>query len=334
MSSFFDLPEESFSKGSNSKGFTEDLNIYDPNPDKYNGSYKSVFRFVPYVKDKAKSKYTKYTCKIWNPLTKEKLVVDCPSNEEKPSFLWTLESVIRSLKKDEPEMFENLSKSFSRWYTHTSPIYIKKDPQRPDLEGQIKFLQFRSQINDSIEQQMNPEDVDGIISTKKINPYHLLEGKDFLCIVSKKTKEFRDWSKCKFMDEVTPLLFKVGETQIVASNDEKVVKVLQEFLTKNTPEIDKYLHVSWSEETYGQVADALASTVPSTVLEMTIQKSKDQKMNSLIRERIDQKSSKSSSQKSTKIEEDPISFGGTTVNKQTVDSSSSDDEYDDLFKDL
>jgi hypothetical protein len=334
--SFFDLPEESFSKGSSTKGFTEDPNVYDPNPDKYNGSYKSVFRFTPYLTDKTKSKYTKYTCKIWNPLTKEKLVVDCPSNEDKPSFLWTLESVIRSFKKEEPEMFEQLSKSFSRWYTHVSPIYIKKDPQRPDLEGQIKFLQFRSQINDLIEQQMNPEDVDGMVSTRKINPYHLLEGKDFLCIVSKKTKEYRDWSKCKFMDEVSPLVFKVGEKQIAASNDDKIIKALQEFLTKNTPDMEKYFHISWQEETYTQVADALVSTIPATVLEMTIQKSKDQKLNSLIKERLTQKHvGKSSSQKSA-IDEDPLSFGGTTVTtKTTVDTSSnSDDEYDDLFKDL
>jgi hypothetical protein len=335
MSSFFDLPEDSFSKGSSQKGFTEDPNIYDPNPDKYNGSYKSVVRFIPYMKDKTKSKYTKYTCKIWNPLTKEKVVVDCPSNEEKPSFLWTLESVIRSLKKEEPELHENLSRSFSRWYTHTSPIYIKKDPQRPDLEGQIKFIQFRSQINDFIEQQMNPEDVDGMVSTRKINPYHLLEGRDFLCVVSKKTKEFRDWSKCKFMDEVTPLVFKVGEKQIAASNDEKIVKALQEFLTKNTPDMDKYYHVAWTEDTYEQVADALASTIPNSVLEMAIQKSKDQKMNSLIKERMGLK--QKNAPKVSQFEEDPLSFGGTTVNQQTMStstSSDSDDEYDDLFKDL
>jgi hypothetical protein len=69
---------------------------------------------------------------------------------------------------------------------------------------------------------------------------------------------------------------------------------------------------------------------------MTIQKSKDQKLNSLIKERLTQKHvGKSSSQKSA-IDEDPLSFGGTTVTaKTTVDTSSnSDDEYDDLFKDL
>jgi hypothetical protein len=70
------------------------------------------------------------------------------------------------------------------------------------------------------------------------------------------------------------------------------------------------------------------------VLEMAIQKSKDQKLNSLIKERIGSKK-----QVSTKpsIEEESLSFGGTTVNKSTKAVSStpdSDDEYDDLFKDL
>ena len=332
MSDFFDLPEKSFSKNGSNRGFIEDPNIYDPNPDKYNGSYRSVFRFIPYQHDKSKTKYTKYTCKIWNPLTKEKLIVDCPSNEEKPSFLWTLETTIRSFKKSEPDLFANLTASFSRWFTHTSPIYIKKDPQRPDLEGQIKFLQFRNQIDDFIEQQLNPEEIEGV-SSRKINPYHLLEGKDFLCVVSKKTKEFRDWSKCKFMDEVTPFVFKVGEKQIATSTDPKIIKVLEEFLLKNTPSMDKYLHISWTEDTYTQVADAICAVIPKTVLEMAMAKSKDQKMNSLIKERI---SSNSKSTSSTDFEESLI-FGGstkTTEVEKPSKSTDSDDEYDDLFKDL
>jgi hypothetical protein len=332
--SFFDLPEEQFSKNSKPGAFKEDPNIYDPDPDKYNGSYKSVFRFIPYLKDKSKSKYTKYTCKIYNPLTQEKLIVDCPSNEEKPSFLWTLDSVIRSLKKEEPDLHAELSKAISRWYTHISPIYIKKDPQRPDLENQIKFLQFRSQIDQCIEQQINPEDVDGLMGIKKVNPYHLLEGKDFLCSVSKKTREFRDWSKCKFMDEITPLVFKVGDKLVAASENEKVIKLLEEFLLKNTPDVSQYLHNNWTEETYSQVASAIVSAIPqTTILEIALQKSKDSKMNALIREKIE---SKSKSKSSVKLDDLDFSKSLPKKEEKAIEKMpfDEDDEYDNLFNDL
>ena len=332
MTDFFDLPDDAFSKGKNApKSKKVDPNIYDPDPNMHNGSYKSVVRFVPYVLDKSKSKYTKYSAKFWNALTKESLIIDCPSNVDKPSILWTIESVLRGLKKEEPELVEELGKSFSRWYTHHSPVYIKKDPQRPDLEGTVKLFKFRNQIDQVIDQQMNPEEMDGIATNKKINPFHLLEGKDFLCIVGKKTKDFRDWSKCKFMDEVSPLVFKIGETSVQVKNDEKSVKLVTEFLTKNTPSLDEYLHQDWTEETYQKVAEAVLAAIPQrNILELILDKSKDTKMNELIRARL--KPTKSNNPVASSSE--PLDYGMAAASSAPEPASSSSDEYDDLFKDL
>lgn len=337
MTDFFDLPEDTFSKGKNATGGKKiDPNVYDPDPNAHNGSYKSVFRFLPYIYDKKKSKYTKYTAKIWNPLTKESVIVDCPSNLDQPSILWSLESVIRSLKKDEPILFEEISRNFSRWYTHHSPVYIKKDPQRPELEGKILIFKFRNQIDQIIDQQLNPEQMDGLDAMKKINPYHLLEGKDFLCVVGKKTKEFRDWSKCKFMDEITPFVFKFGEKQIQVKNDEKIIKAVNDFLMENTPKMDEYLHQDWTEDTYHQVAEALIGAIPQRqILEMALAKSKDQKMNELIRSRMNLSISKNTAGAAPKID-DALDFGETTKPSASapVAESAPQDEYDDLFKDL
>jgi hypothetical protein len=337
MTDFFDLPEETFSRGAKSGTRTKkvDPNVYDPDPNAHNGSYKSVFRFIPYVFDKKLSKYTKYSAKFWNPLTKESLIIDCPSNVEKPSILWTIDSVLGSLRKEEPELVEDIRKNFSRWYTHHSPVYIKKDPQRPDLEGKVLIFKFRNQIDQIIDQQMNPEEIEGLDSVKKINPYHLLEGKDFLCVVGKKTKEFRDWAKCKFMDEVTPFVFKIGDTQVQVKNDEKSVKLVNEFLQKNTPSLDEYLHVEWTEETYFQVAEAIFGAIPQrSVLEMILGKSKDSKMNDLIRSKM--KPAKTNNPISTI--DSSIDFTSTPespVSPEPVESDSSNlDEYDSLFKDL
>lgn len=336
MTDFFDLPDDAISKGKGAKTAKKtDPNVYDPDPNAYNGSYKSVVRFIPYVFDKAKSKYTKYSAKFWNPLTKESLIVDCPSNVEKPSILWTIESVVRGLKKEEPELAEEISRNFSRWYTHHSAVYIKKDPQRPDLEGKVLFFKFRNQIDQIIDQQMNPEELDGLDGVKKINPYHLLEGKDFLCVVGKKTKDFRDWSKCKFMDEITPFIFKIGDKTVQVKNDEKVVKLVNEFLTKNTPKLDEYLHQDWTEDTFEKVAEAVISAIPQRqVLEMVLSKSKDQKMNELIRSKMKPGKSNNPIKK-----EDDLEFGLDTPTKSTPTPTSapiesSSDEYDELFKDL
>jgi hypothetical protein len=336
MTDFFDLPEEAFAKKNASSKPKTDPNVYDPDPNAHNGSYKSVIRFVPYLSDKSKSKYTKYSAKFWNALTKESVIVDCPSNVEKPSILWTIESTLRSLKKEEPDLVEEIGKSFSRWYTHHSPVYIKKDPQRPDLEGTVKIFKFRNQVDMVIDAQMNPDELEGLSASKRINPFHLLEGKDFLCIVGKKTQQFRDWSKCKFMDEVSPLIFKIGETQVQVKNDEKSVKLVTEFLSKHTPSMDEYLHKEWTEETFERVADAIVAAIPQReILNMILERSKDTKMNDLVRARLLPR--KSSTPAAAKVDED-LDFGTTPTISQSAASqaadTSADDEYDSLFADL
>lgn len=335
MTDFFDLPEEAFAKKNASSKPKSDPNVYDPDPNAHNGSYKAVIRFVPYLADKSKSKYTKYSAKFWNALTKESVIVDCPSNVEKSSILWTIESTLRSLKKEEPDLVEEIGKSFSRWYTHHSPVYIKKDPQRPDLEGTVKLFKFRNQVDMVIDAQMNPDELEGLSSSKRINPFHLLEGKDFLCIVGKKTQQFRDWSKCKFMDEVSPLIFKIGDTQVQVKNDAQSVKLVTEFLTKNTPSMDEYLHKEWTEETFERVADAIVAAIPQReILNMILERSKDTKMNDLVKARLLPR--KSSTPAAAKVDED-LDFRTTStsapVAAQTADTSA-DDEYDSLFTDL
>lgn len=350
MSDFFDLPEDSFVKNSSSNGGKKtNPNEYDPDPNAFNGSYKSVFRFVPYVFDKTKSKFTKYSAKFWNPLSKEALFVDCPSNEGKPSILWTIERVLKQLKNDEPELHEKLSANFSRWYTHHSIVYIKKDPQRPELENTLKVFKFRNQIDQLIEQQINPEQVDDLTPIKKVNPYHLLQGKDFLCSVGKKTKTFRDWSKCKFMDEVTPLVFKIGDKMIKVENNEKSAKLVQEFLTKYSPKLDEYAHQAWTDETYEKVASFLIASIGNRhVINMILEQSKDEKINALVRAKLEGKATPKtvSSTPASSIDEglefksesesEPFESLDSTEPDATVDtpSSAGGDEYDALFADL
>lgn len=341
MTDFFDLPNDTFVKSSSSSQKKSDVNIYNPDPNAHNGSYKSVFRFIPYISDKTKSKYTKYAAKFWNPLTKEALYIDCPSTVEKPSVLWDLETIIRSFKNDEPELHEQLSSCFSRWHTHHSPVYIKKDPQRPELEGTVKIFKYSAQINNMIEGQINPEEDELLDSVSSVNPFHLLEGKDFLCVVGKKTKQYRDWSKSKFMDEVTPFMFKIGDKSVVVENSEKSAKLVQEFLKKNTPDMDQYLYQEWTEETYQKVADAIASLVSNpTILKMLIDKTRDDKMKQLLTDKMSGSTTSSSTSKSKASElDDDINFESDPFVEEKTETvaettSSEADDYDSLFSDL
>jgi hypothetical protein len=345
MNDFFDLPKETFgSSSSNSNEKKKDENIYDPNPDASGGIYKSVVRFIPNLKDKTQTKYTKYSAKVYNPLTKRAVYVDCPSNENKPSVLWTLSTILGRLKKEEPTVVNEINDNFSRWYTHHSYVYIIKDPQNPDLEGKIKLFKYRAQINDLIEQQMNPDE-DGLLeNTVKVNPFHLLEGKDFLCVVSKKTKTWRDWTKCKFMDELTPFVFNIKDNQVVMKNDEGAIKVVKGFFEKTAPSMEDYLHQSWTDETYNEVASALKAAIGhKEVINMLIAETRDEKMKQLLSLENPHKESVAPASVSSNdtLTNDNISFGGTTVNtaveeKKTpvVTDGESNDEYDDLFKDL
>lgn len=340
MTDFFDLSDDAFvQKPASTGGRKVDTNIYNPDPDAFNGSYKSVFRLLPYIFDKSLSKYTKYSAKFYNALTKEALYVDCPSNVGKPSILWDLASVIKSLKDEEPDLHKQLDDAFSRWSTHYSPVYIKKDPQKPELEGSIKILKFANHINNLIEEQINPEENELLGNVQKINPYHLLQGKDFLCVVGKKTRQFRDWTKCKFMDDVTPFIFKVGDTNVAVENNEKSVSLVQEFLKKNTPKLDEYMHREWDDETREKVADAIIAIVGNrSVIDMLLARTKDTETKAVIEQKLSG-STPSRSPKSQAAESsltDDLEFDNTPSAPATSSPSEeeSSDEYDALFSDL
>ena len=344
MSDFFDLPDDSFKPKASSYERKTDGNIYNPDPNAFNGKYQSVFRFVPYIHDKTKSKYTKYSAKFYNPLTKEATFVDCPSNVSQPSILWDIESVIKTLENDEPELHKKLKDAFSRWHSNWSPVYIKKDPQRPELEGTIKFFKFSAQINNVINGQINPEESELVETAPSVNPYHLLNGKDFLCVVGKKTKIFRDWTKCKFMDDITPFVFKIGDKQVVTENNEKSVKLVQEFLKKNTPTLDEYLHREWTEDQFNKVVENIVTLIqPRPVLDMVLERTKDMKMKEAILSKLAGKTSMSKPADNSSLIDEPVSFESNKTKEtplepvsEKVDNTATieKDEYDSLFEDL
>lgn len=340
------LNNDDFSGKSSARKIDE--NLYNPGPDQgQNGIYKAIFRYVPYAQDTKLSKYRKYSAKLVNPLTNERLYIDCPSTNGVSSILWSLDKEIKKLKDSEPSIHEELSKYFSRSYNYYSPVYIKKDPQVPALEGKIKIFQFGYTIDNLIQQQLNPEA--DIVSVPKINPFHPIEGKDFVLVVKRKTKTWRDFSSCKFMDQVSPLILTVDGEEIPMTTDPKRVKYVTDFLVNNTPDMTPYLFKPWTDSDYEKVAQFVKAIVPyKQIIENVMADLKDEKMKKLFANSSQVNRSQGhtgenmeytpTKEKSTPASSLSVDFDEPTVSaptkSQIEEAPAGNDDLDDLLKDL
>ena len=180
MEDLFNLNLDDFSGKSASAARKTDENVYNPGPDQgQNGVYKAVIRFIPWAGNPKQSRYKKYSAKLVNPLTNEKLYVDCPSTTGASSILWSLDLELKRLANEEPQIVEEIRKKyFNRYYNYYSCVYIKKDPQYPHLEGKIKVFSYGYTIDNLIQQEINPEAE--LVTTQKINPFSQRNHSSFL----------------------------------------------------------------------------------------------------------------------------------------------------------
>jgi hypothetical protein len=278
MEDLFNLNLDDFSGKSQSTARKIDENMYNPGPDQgQNGIYKSIVRFIPWAQDTSKSRYKKYAAKLTNPLTNERLYVDCPSTTGSSSILWSLDLELKRLSTEEPAIVEEIKKYFNRYYNYYSCVYIKKDPQFPNLEGQIKVYSYGYTIDNLIQQEINPESE--LVVTQKINPFSLTEGKDFVLVIKRKTKSWRDFSSSKFMNEVSPLIISTQGKEIAASTEPKVMGFIGDYLKKNSPDMSPYFFKEWTDHEYEKVADYIKAIIPyKQIIDNLVSTTKDERM--------------------------------------------------------
>lgn len=278
MEDLFNLNPDDFTGKAASAARKVDENVYNPGPDQgQNGIYKSVIRFIPWVGDPAKSKYKKYAAKLTNPLTNEKLYVDCPSTNGSSSILWSLDLELKKLANEEPAIVEEIKKYFNRYYNYYSCVYVKKDPQFPSMEGKIKVYSYGYTIDNLIQQEINPESE--LVTTQKINPFSLTSGKDFVLVIKRKTKAWRDFSASKFMSEVSPLIITHNGQEIPVSSDPKVMKFVSEYFKKNSPDLSQYFYKDWTDYEYEKVAEYIKAIVPyKQIIDNLVGGLKDERM--------------------------------------------------------
>ena len=275
----FNLNTDDFTAPKAGTARSVDENLYNPGPDQaQNGVYRSVIRFIPWIGDPAKSKYKKYYARLTNPLTGERFTLDCPSSLGKPYILWTLDLELRKLANEEPEIVKEIQKNFMRAYNYYSLVYIKKDPQFPQLEGKIKVYSFGYNIDNLIQQELNPEAE--LMNIRKINPYSMLEGKDMVLVVKRKTKSWRDYSSSKFMSETSPLILKLDDgRELPVNGEEKVQTYVKGFLEKNSPDLSQYFYKEWSDSDYEKVAEFIKAIIPhKSILDQVLANTRDERI--------------------------------------------------------
>lgn len=284
------LDDKQFSQAPRESFVDPDAYVMDPAKGQQ-GVYKGVGRFLPWWKDPNNSKYRKNAVMLTNPLSKDRLFVDCPSTVNLPSVLWALDKMLkdRENNKVDVDLVKEIRESFSRFLNFYSPFYIYKDMQLPAMENQIKILNFGITIDKLIQKELNPEDADLNPNARKINPYSLIEGKDFLFVVKKKSKKYKDYDDCKFLADVVPFRFVDNDGKHVVTREELVQMSqgvetpLSKFLQANTPNMDKYKYREWTEDTYKQVALYLKAIIgyPGFMREL-IDNTREEKMKHLL----------------------------------------------------
>lgn len=262
----FNLNNDDFIAQSAKKVRSFDDNIYDPDVNKgQNGVYKSVIRFIPWLgaQNVNDIRYKKYTVKLVNPLTGERMFIDDPSTIGASSVFWNLETRLKKLKDEEPELHKEIDKNFNRFYKYFSLIYIKRDDQQPDLVGKIKVFPHGFKIWQLAENLINPPDAD-LGTTTTVNPYDLINGRDFIYVAKKQSSFGRDFSGCKFVDQNSPLIVKTPKGNDVAcSSDPKVQESFKNFLAQHSPNLSQYFFKEWTEADYVKVVSFLKAAITS-----------------------------------------------------------------------
>lgn len=341
---FLNFSADDFINSQTQKVRVSDENIYDPDiKTAPNGVYKAVLRFVPWhgAKSVDDLRYKKYSIRLVNPTTGDRLWIDDPSTIKLSSVFWNIETALKNLEKEEPKLVEEIKKSFSRSYKYFSLVYIKKDPQNPALEGKIKVLPYGHTIWSLGQALIDPQDAD-LGTTQKVNIFSLLDGRDFIFVAKKKTEKWRDFSSSKFMDQASPLIIKTATGKEVAfSNDPQAKEAFSTFLKKNSPDLGSYFFKEWVETDYSRVVAFLKAAIPyKPLLDNAFNQCRDEKIKAAYAASFNQTASNLSTiapapKATLDLLDSEVDFSSaSTLSTKHTSSAAVANDDDDMFKDL
>ena len=244
FSNFTDLGNVEINAGG---GFKKDTNRIECKPENgINGMYEYFGRFLPNPYDPSKSMISKSVVKIKNPaVSGETVTFDCPKSIFKPSFFFTMDKVLKKYEEQPgfSEIVKTIKRSFSRWYSISSLMYISQDACHPENVNKIKVFQYGAAINKIIEEVKK-----GTMSVSGCKPFDLLVGKDFHYIATIKSKalNFADYTSCAFMSTQTPFkYFMDGNYYEVSANELELMSkgqktLLVKLYEEQCPDMSRY----------------------------------------------------------------------------------------------
>ncbi len=217
--------------------------LYTPKPDQgSDGTYRSLIRFLPNVKNPRKPFVRKYV--YWlEDRDGNGFYADSPSTVGDKC---AVQDMFFKLRNSESAVDKKMSEGLKRREVFYALVQIVKDPQNRDLEGQIKVMKFGYKIKTKIDEELNPQFDE---PTQVFDPF---EGKNFELVISKKGG-YPNYDSCKFQGSRSPM--SIGGED-VTSDDAGRTAILD--YIKDAPDLGNFDYRPWTDEQRNKVMGVLS----------------------------------------------------------------------------
>lgn len=217
--------------------------LYTPKPDQgQDGTYRSLIRFLPNVKNPRKPFVRKYV--YWlEDRDGNGFYADSPSTvgDKCP-----VQDMFFKLRNSESAVDKKMSEGLKRREVFYALVQIVKDPQNRDLEGQIKVMKFGYKIKTKIDEELNPQFDE---PTQVFDPF---EGKNFELVISKKGG-YPNYDSCKFQGSRSAMT--INGTDVTA--DDAGRTAILDYI-KDAPELGNFDYRPWTDEQRNKVMGVLS----------------------------------------------------------------------------
>jgi len=277
--------------------------LYTPKPDQgTDGTYRSLIRFLPNVKNPRKPFVRKYV--YWlEDRDGNGFYADSPSTvgDKCP-----VQDMFFKLRNSESAVDKKMSEGLKRREVFYALVQIVKDPQNRDLEGQVKIMKFGYKIKTKIDEELNPQFDE---PTQVFDPF---EGKNFELVISKKGG-YPNYDSCKFQGSRSAMTIN-GEA--VTADDAGRTAILD--YIKDSPELANFDYRPWNDEQRTKVMGVLSQfSNPGSSIETVTQS-------------VSTPAPKKAEAAATQVTE----TAATTATETKTEDSSKGDDFDDFINGL
>jgi len=277
--------------------------LYTPKPDQgQDGTYRSLIRFLPNVKNPRKPFVRKYV--YWlEDRDGNGFYVDSPSTVGDKC---AVQDMFFKLRNSESAVDKKMSEGLKRREVFYALVQIVKDPQNRDLEGQVKIMKFGYKIKTKIDEELNPQFDE---PTQVFDPF---EGKNFELVISKKGG-YPNYDSSKFQGSRSAMTIN-GES--VTADDAGRTAILD--YIKDAPELANFDYRPWNDEQRTKVMGVLSQfSNPGASIETVTQS-------------VSTPEPKKAEAAATKVTE----TAATTATETKTEDSSKGDDFDDFINGL